>query len=67
MCFYNVGVSNYKRKEDFKFMKKVMSIVLKQVGNLADKTLSLSANTTSTWIAHQPKVPKELKNLKKYK
>ncbi|MEG2788775.1 MAG: cyclic lactone autoinducer peptide [Romboutsia sp.] len=47
-------------------MKKVMSIVLKQVGNVADKTLSLSANTTSTWIAHQPKVPKSLKNLKKY-
>ncbi|CEP41203.1 cyclic lactone autoinducer peptide (plasmid) [Paraclostridium sordellii] len=48
-------------------MKKVMSIVLKQVGNVADKTLSLSANTTSTWIAHQAKVPESLKNLKKYK
>lgn len=66
MCFYNASISNYKRKEGFKFMKKVMSIVLKQVGNVADKTLSLSANTTSTWIAHQPKVPKSLKNLKKY-
>lgn len=65
MCFYNVSVSNYKGKEDFKFMKKVMSIVLKQVGNVADKTLSLSANTTSTWIAYQPKVPESVKKFKK--
>lgn len=46
-------------------MKKVMSIVLKQVGNVADKTLSLSANTTSTWIAYQPKVPESVKKFKK--
>jgi cyclic lactone autoinducer peptide len=66
MCFYNASISNYKRKEGFKFMKKVMSIVLKQVGNVADKTLSLSANTTSTWIAHQPQMPDSIKKFKKY-
>ena len=48
-------------------MKKGMSLVLKQVGKIADKTLTLSANTTSTWIAHQPKVPESLKKMKKYK
>lgn len=46
-------------------MKKGMSLVLKQVGKLADKTLALSANTTSTWIAHQPKIPQNIKKFKK--
>lgn len=46
-------------------MKKVIGIALKQVGRLAESTLSLSANTTSSWISHQPKVPKSVKKFKK--
>lgn len=46
-------------------MKKLLSIVLKNIGSLAMGILFLSANTTSGWIAHQPKIPEEIKKLKK--
>lgn len=46
-------------------MKKVIGVTLKQVGELAKCTLSISANTTSNWIAHQPKTPESIKKFKK--
>lgn len=46
-------------------MKKITSILLKQAGNLAKSTLELSANTTSSWLSHQPKVPESVKQFKK--
>lgn len=46
-------------------MKKVLNMVLKNIGTLAVGVLFLSANTTSGWIAHQPEIPDEIKKLKK--
>lgn len=46
-------------------MKKILSVVLKNIGSLAMCILVLSANTTSGWIAHQPEIPEEIKKLKK--
>ena len=45
-------------------MKKLLNIILKNIGSLVVFVLFLSANTTSGWIAHQPKIPEEVKNLK---
>ncbi|MGL5712139.1 MAG: cyclic lactone autoinducer peptide [Paraclostridium sp.] len=45
-------------------MKKILNIVLKNIGSLAVCILFLSANTTSGWIAHQPEVPQEIKKFK---
>lgn len=45
-------------------MKKLLSIGLKNIGSLAMCVLLLSANTTSGWIAHQPKVPEGIKKFK---
>lgn len=45
-------------------MKKVLNVVLKNIGSLAVFVLFLSANTTSGWIAHQPEVPEEIKKFK---
>jgi cyclic lactone autoinducer peptide len=47
------------------FMKKVIGIALKQVDRLVECTLSLSVNTTSSWISHQPKVSESVKKFKK--
>lgn len=45
-------------------MKKILSLILKNVGASAVFILFLSANTTSGWIAHQPEIPVDIKNLK---
>ena len=45
-------------------MKKLLSVVLKNIGSLAMGVLFLSANTTSGWIAHQPKIPKDINKFK---
>lgn len=45
-------------------MKKLLSIVLKNICSLATGVLFLSANTTSGWIAHQPEVPDDIKKFK---
>lgn len=46
-------------------MKKNMTLILKHVGSLAVASLTLSANTTSAWIAHQPEVPNAVNKFKK--
>ena len=48
-------------------MKKYMMLVLKSIGSLAVLSISLSANTTSLWIAHQPEIPNEVNKFKKMK
>lgn len=48
-------------------MNKILSLILKKVGLVADGVLILSANTTSGWIAHQPKIPHNLDKFKKVK
>lgn len=45
-------------------MKKVSSEVLKCIGKLSLCTLKVSANTTSNWISHQPKIPDGLNKFK---
>ncbi|MCC0655683.1 cyclic lactone autoinducer peptide [Clostridioides sp. ES-S-0123-01] len=46
-------------------MKKFIVKIIKCASSLALSTAILSANSTCPWIIHQPKVPKEIKNLKK--
>lgn len=46
-------------------MKKILSMVLKNIGTLAIGVLFLSANTTSNFISHQPEMPKDIKKFKK--
>ncbi|HGS9611542.1 TPA: cyclic lactone autoinducer peptide [Clostridioides difficile] len=46
-------------------MKKFIVIFMKFASSLALSTAILSANSTCPWIIHQPKVPKEISNLKK--
>lgn len=46
-------------------MKKLLSIILKNVGSLAMCILFLSANTTSGWVAHQPEMPDEINKFKR--
>ena len=45
-------------------MKKILNVILKSTGSLAICMLFLSANTTSGWIAHQPKIPDEVSKFK---
>ncbi|MGX9754867.1 cyclic lactone autoinducer peptide [Clostridioides difficile] len=45
-------------------MKKILNLVLKNVGLLAVSVLFLSANTTSGWVAHQPEIPDDIKKFK---
>ena len=45
-------------------MKKLLNIILKIIGSLVVFVLFLSANTTSGWIAHQPKIPDEVSKFK---
>jgi cyclic lactone autoinducer peptide len=45
--------------------EKLKSSMLEKVGSLAVNTLKLSANTTSSFIAHQPKLPKNFQQFKK--
>ncbi|AFS77147.1 autoinducer prepeptide [Gottschalkia acidurici 9a] len=46
-------------------MKKYLTSILKYVGSISAFAVSLSANTTSTWISHQPKVPEGVRKFKK--
>ena len=46
-------------------MKKGILKVLKKSSYLAMFVAVMSANTTCTWIVHQPSMPKDLKKLKK--
>ncbi|MGX9755668.1 cyclic lactone autoinducer peptide [Clostridioides difficile] len=46
-------------------MKMFIVKIMKCAGSLALSTAILSANSTCPWIIHQPKVPKEIKSLKK--
>ena len=66
MDFYNVKVSKYKSNKGDKNMKKLYSIVLKNIGSLAICMLFLSANTTCNWLSHQPTVPRDINRFKKH-
>ena len=46
-------------------MKKLLNIILKNIGSLVVFVLFLSANTTSAWMANQPKTPEGIKKFKK--
>ncbi|MBU3134293.1 cyclic lactone autoinducer peptide [Clostridium gasigenes] len=46
-------------------MKKILSLILKNIGELGIFILLLSANTTSAWISHQPHVPKDISKYKR--
>lgn len=46
-------------------MKKIALKLLKNLASLSLGIAVLSANSTSAWIVHQPKAPKELDELKK--
>ena len=46
-------------------MKKYLTLALKNLGSLAIFTLTLSANTTSSWIAHQSEIPSGVNKFKK--
>ncbi|GAA0237235.1 cyclic lactone autoinducer peptide [Metaclostridioides mangenotii] len=41
------------------------SVVLQKVGSLALSTVKLSANSTSGFLSHQPKMPKDTQKFKK--
>lgn len=45
-------------------MKKIIGIILEKIGSIGSGVLFLSANTTSAWISHQPKVPEDIKKFK---
>lgn len=45
-------------------MKRILNRILKSTGSLAICMLFLSANTTSMWIANQPKTPEGIKKFK---
>lgn len=45
-------------------MKKIISKILNKLSYLAMVVAVISANTTCTWIIHQPNVPKGLNKLK---
>lgn len=46
-------------------MKKILNLLLKNVGALTFVVLSISANTTSNWIAYQGKLPSRIKEFEK--
>ncbi|MBO3443791.1 cyclic lactone autoinducer peptide [Clostridium sp. CCUG 7971] len=46
-------------------MKKLYSMILKNMGILVLGVVLLSANTTSNFAVHQPKVPQGIKKYKK--
>lgn len=46
-------------------MKKILNLLLKNIGALAFVVLSVSANTTSNWIAYQGKLPSRIKEFEK--
>ena len=55
--------SNYLVREIS--MRNIILKTLKKSSYLAMFVAVLSANTTCTWIVHQPSMPKDLKKLKK--
>ena len=46
-------------------MKVILNIILKSMGALSISAVSLSANTTSLWLAHQPNIPEGVKKFKR--
>lgn len=46
-------------------MKKFLNIILRNIGSSAIAVVSLSANSTSAWICHQPKIPSGIGKFKK--
>lgn len=46
-------------------MKKIALKALKNLSALSFGIAVLSANTTSSWLSHQPKEPQALQKLKK--
>lgn len=65
MYFYNV-IIRYNKERGKKIMKKSKSsALLEKVGSLAISTMKLSANSTSGFISHQPKLPKDVQKFKK--
>lgn len=46
-------------------MKRILNIVLKNMGQLSISAVSLSANTTSLWLSHQPDIPNNIGKFKK--
>ena len=46
-------------------MRNIILKTLKKSSYLAMFVAVLSANTTCTWIVHQPSMPKDLKKVKK--
>lgn len=46
-------------------MRKFVLKALKKSSYLAMFVAIMSANTTCTWLVHQPSIPNELKKLKK--
>jgi cyclic lactone autoinducer peptide len=58
-------LGSIKKKGGNIMSEKLKSSMLEKVGSLAVNTLKLSANTTSSFIAHQPKLPKDFQQFKK--
>ncbi|CEP45507.1 autoinducer prepeptide [[Clostridium] sordellii] len=46
-------------------MKSFFNNILKNIGSSAIAAVSLSANSTSAWISHQPKIPSGIEKFKK--
>ncbi|MCC0645539.1 MULTISPECIES: cyclic lactone autoinducer peptide [unclassified Clostridioides] len=46
-------------------MKKITSKLLQYTGKLSICILTISANTTSNWLSHQPKIPDGVNKFKK--
>lgn len=63
MLILSITKKNRRNRE----MKKYPTLILKYLGSLSVFFVSLSANTTSNWIAHQPKRPSEVSKFKKIK
>ncbi|WP_304340382.1 cyclic lactone autoinducer peptide [Metaclostridioides mangenotii] len=45
-------------------MKMVIKFLLGKLETLAVRSLSISANTTCSWLNHQPKIPNEIHKYK---
>lgn len=46
-------------------MEKIYRLILKNIVMIAVGVLTLSANSTSAWLAHQVDIPKDIKKFKK--
>lgn len=65
MDFYNVNIRKYQGGYNMK--KELKPMVLKKVGEIANNSLKLSANSTCTFVTHQSKLPKNIDKFKKIK